>query len=103
MKVLSSWEHPYKHFVNQLHNARNPRKHSKIKRTLLEMLKLLNGKRFLTGADCRFYGIQLSKIEPACVILFTASPRMSNSCLDQFFKVKQNSSYELFDESFRWD
>jgi hypothetical protein len=101
IKVLSSWEHPYKHFVNQLHNIRNPRRHSKIKRSLLEMLNLLNGKRFLTGADNRLYGTQLSKIEPASIILFTASPRMSNSCLEHFKKLKPDS--ELFDEAFRWD
>jgi hypothetical protein len=37
-KILSSWEHSFKHFTTQLHNLKNPRRHSKIKRTLLEML-----------------------------------------------------------------
>ena len=37
-KILSSWEHNFKHFTAQLHNLKNPRRHSKIKQTLLEVL-----------------------------------------------------------------
>lgn len=56
-KILSSWEHSFKHFTAQLHNLVNPRKHSKIKRTLLEVLQVINCKRFLCGSDNRLHGI----------------------------------------------
>lgn len=37
-KILSSWQHPIRHFMAQLQGLKNPRRHSKIKRTLLDVL-----------------------------------------------------------------
>ena len=102
-KILSSWEHSYKHFTAQLHNLKNPRRHSKIKRTLLEVLQVLNCKRFLSGADNRLHGIQLNKVETCNLVLFTASPRMSSTCINQFKKVRPDNGPEFFDEAFKWD
>ena len=56
-KILSNLWHPYRHFMAQLKSLKNTRKHSKIKRTLLDVLQVLNHKRFLTGADNRLQGI----------------------------------------------
>lgn len=67
------------------------------------MLQVLNCKRFLSGADNRLHGIQLSKVEAANLILFTAGPRMSSKCLDQFRKVRTDGGLELYDEAFKWD
>ena len=52
-KILSNLWHPFRHFMAQLQNLKNPRLHSKIKRTLLDVLSILNSKRFLSGADNR--------------------------------------------------
>ena len=57
--ILSGLQHPLSHFMAQLHNLRNPRRHSKIKRSLLDVMSALNAKRFATGADNRLKGIQL--------------------------------------------
>ena len=46
-KILSNLWHPFRHFMAQLQNLKNPRLHSKIKRTLLDVLHILNSKRFL--------------------------------------------------------
>jgi hypothetical protein len=67
------------------------------------VLQVLNCKRFITGADNRLHGIQLSKIEPCNLIMFTASPRMSHSCLNQFRRGRADQGSDLFDEAFRWD
>jgi hypothetical protein len=85
-KILSSWQHPIRHFMAQLQGLKNPRRHSKIKRTLLDVLQIINAKRFVQGADNRLQGIQLSRIDPCNILLFTASPKMSSSCIDQFMK-----------------
>lgn len=39
---------------------------------LREIMTQVNQKRLLSGADMRFFGIQLNKIEPCNVVLFTA-------------------------------
>lgn len=102
--ILSGLQHPLSHFMKQLHNLRNPRRHSKIKRSLLDVLSALNAKRFATGADNRLKGIQLQKIETTLVFLFTSSPKMSSTCLEQFTKVEfRDRGSDLFNEAFRWD
>jgi hypothetical protein len=55
-QVLSSWEHPFKHFMTQLKYLKCPRIQSKIDKSLLEVLDILNQQRFLTGADNRVLG-----------------------------------------------
>ena len=41
-KIVSNLWHPFRHFMAQLQNLKNPRRHSKIKRTLLDVLSVLN-------------------------------------------------------------
>ena len=102
--ILSGLQHPLSHFMAQLHNLRNPRRHSKIKRSLLDVMSALNAKRFATGADNRLKGIQLQKIESTLVFLFTSSPKMSASSLDQFKEADlRNNGSDVFNEAFRWD
>jgi len=55
--VLSSCEHPFKHFQNQLCNLTNTREIVDIERTLLEAMKNLNSSRFLYGSSNRLNGI----------------------------------------------
>ena len=104
-KILSNLWHPYRHFMAQLQNLKNPRLHSKIKRTLLDILSVLNSKRFISGADNRLQGIQLSRIDPCNILLFTASPKMSSSCINQFMKASERFGAvpDIFEEAFRWD
>lgn len=103
-RILSNLWHPFRHFMAQLQNLKNPRLHSKIKRTLLDVLHVLNSKRFLQGADNRLQGIQLSRIDPCNILLFTACPKMSSSCIDQFMKASERSGPpDLYEEAFRWD
>lgn len=103
-KILSNLWHPFRHFMNQLQNLKNPRMHSKIKRTLLDVLAILNSKRFLSGADNRLQGIQLSRIDPCNILLFTASPKMSSSCINQFMNASERGGApDIFEEAFRWD
>ena len=73
--MLSSCEHSFKHFMNQLYFMQNNREVTDISRTLIEVMKILNSNRFLYGASNRLYGIQCTRIEPCNVILFTANPK----------------------------
>lgn len=114
-RILSNVWHPFRHFMAQLQHLKNPRRHSKIKRTLLDVLQALNSKRFVHGADNRLQGIQLSRIDPCNILLFTASPKMSSACIDQFMKASERqpahknarnfntNTPDFFEEAFRWD
>jgi hypothetical protein len=72
----------------QLKYLKCPRLHSNISKSLLDILDTLNQQRFLSGADNRLLGIQLSRIQPSCVVFFTASPKMSSSSV-AIFKTQQ--------------
>ena len=73
--ILSSCEHPYRHFQHQLFNLRNTRDMIEVERTLVEVIKTLNSNRFLYGSSNRLNGIQVTRIEPCNVIFFTANAR----------------------------
>ncbi|CDW91762.1 UNKNOWN [Stylonychia lemnae] len=99
--ILSSCEHPIKHFMNQLFNTNNTRDIvGNITYTLKEIMRIVNSNRFSYGSDNRIYGIQTTRIEPTHVILFTANPKLKN--LQELLKP-QNQRYQLFDETFQWD
>lgn len=75
--LYSGWEHPFKHFTCQLQHmkcANSLLDKAALSKGLKEIMAQINGKRMYTGADMRFFGIQLNKIEPCNVILFTALP-----------------------------
>lgn len=108
-QILSSWEHPFKHFMAQLKFLKCPRLQSKIDKSILDLMNLINLKGFIHGTDNRLHGLQLSRIEPTCVILFTASPKMPNQSI-ALFKSQQARvvngllrSHDLFQEVFRLD
>ena len=63
----------------------------------------VNSKRMYSGADMRLYGVQLNKIEPCNVLLFTAAIE-GQECFrsEEFLDVKPESQ-NLFKEIFRWD
>lgn len=73
--VLSGCEHPFKHFQQQLMNIQNTRDMIDFERTLIEVMRILNSSRFLFGASNRINGIQVTRIEPCNVIVFTANPK----------------------------
>ena len=64
----------------------------------------MNSKRMFSGADMKFFGIQLNKIEPSNVILFTAlGPSFfGNNELGSFLDLKADS-HNFFKEVFRFD
>ena len=53
-------------------------------------------------ADMRYFGCQLSEIEPCNVIVFTVDKNFSNDSLNQFLNQKPDNQ-NLFKETFRWD
>ena len=64
----------------------------------------VNSKRMYSGADMRLSGVQLNKIEPCNVVLFTAAieGKESIDISKEFLDVKPESQ-NLFKEIFRWD
>ena len=73
--LYSGWEHPFKHFNQQLMHlkcANSTLSKDCIASGLREIMAQINGKRMYSGADMRFQGLQLSKMENCQVVLFTA-------------------------------
>jgi hypothetical protein len=60
-------------------------------------MKLVNSSRFLLGSANRLNGIQLTRIEPCNIILFTASPKFKRA--PQRFTQGGN----MYQELFHWD
>ena len=56
-------------------NVQNTRDMIDFERTLLEVMRVLNSSMFLFGASNRINGIQITRIEPCNVIVFTANPK----------------------------
>ena len=91
-RLYSGWEHPYKHFYQQLLNQKcrnTPNTKSSVAAGLWEIMAQVNSKRMYSGADMRFFGNLLNKIEPCNVILFTQS-RIENT--ESFWDLKPESS-----------
>lgn len=43
-------------------------------------------------------------MDPCNIILFTACPKMSSACIEQFMKARERfGAPDLFEEAFRWD
>lgn len=55
----------------------NMRELTDLDRTLSEVIKLVNSNRFMYGAANRINGIQITRIEPCNVIVFTANPSLA--------------------------
>ena len=55
--MLSSCEHPYKHFQTQLLNMTITRDIVDLEKTLLETMKVVNSNRFIYGSSHRINGI----------------------------------------------
>lgn len=63
----------------------------------------VNGKRMYTGADMRLYGVQLNKIEPCNIILFTTAVDKKGALRPEEFLNMKPDNQNLFKEIFRWD
>ncbi len=77
----SGWGNCYRHFIQQLFNLKCkkiPLNKGDIYNGLKNVLAIINQKRLFSGADSRINGINLNKIEPCNIILFTAqNPELS--------------------------
>ena len=69
---------------------------------LTKIMRQINGRRLVTGADDRSRGVLLSACEPAHVILLTnsAAAQLPNQ---QDAESMMAQSDDLFRELFRWD
>jgi hypothetical protein len=47
-------------------------------KTLLETMKVINSNRFIYGSSHRINGIQLTRIEPCNILLFTSNPKFKS-------------------------
>ena len=48
----------------------------------------------------------MSRIDPCNIVLFTACPKMSSACIEQFMKARLRANVngvDLYEEAFRWD
>jgi len=77
---------------------------TELERTLVEAMKALNSCRFLYGSANRLNGIQLSRVEPCNVLLFTAGAQLPQGAFQRF----TSNSYQLvpgnmYEEVFHWD
>ena len=59
-------------------NMTNTRDLVDIEKTILETMKVINSNRFIYGAAHRINGIQVTRIEPCNIILFTSNPKFKN-------------------------
>jgi hypothetical protein len=101
-RLYSGWEHPYKHFYQQLINQKcqnAPNTQASVSAGLKEIMGQINSKRMYTGADIRFFGISLNRIEPCNIIVFTQSKLEE---MESFINVKPESQ-NFYKEIFRFD
>jgi len=106
-RLYSGWQHPYSHFHSQLLHLKcqnSPNDPSAISKGVREIMAQVNSKRMYSGADMRLSGIQLNKIEPGNVVLFTAAIEGKESIdISKEFLDAKPESQNLFKEIFRWD
>lgn len=105
--LYSGWEHPWRHFNHQLQHLKCSNSimtKNCLSSGLREIMSYINAKRMFSGADMRFQGLQINKMEPCNVVLFTAlGPSFFTADHLNLFLNQKPETHYFFQEVFRQD